>query len=73
MADLTTSQNIINSLTFSALGIAVLIMAFVLVDAITPRVPIWKEIVEKQNQALAVLMAGFLIGVALIIAAAVHG
>ena len=66
-------HNVINSLVFSVIGIVMLIAAFVVVDIITPRYNLWKEIVEKQNIAMAVLLAGFLLGVAAIIAAAVHG
>lgn len=64
---------VINSLVFSAIGIVTLIVAFVITDLITPKVSVWKEIVEKQNIALAILLGCFLIGVGLIIAAAVHG
>jgi putative membrane protein len=64
---------VVNSLVFSVIGIVMLIAAFVVVDIITPRYHLWREIVEKQNIAMAVLLAGFLLGVAVIIAAAVHG
>ncbi len=64
---------IFNSLIFSGIGIVMLILAFAVVDIITPRYNVWKEIVEKQNQSLAILLSGFLIGVAIIIGAAVHG
>ena len=64
---------VINSLVFSAIGIVMLIVAFVVTDIITPHYSVWKEIVEKQNIALSILLGAFLIGVALIIAAAVHG
>lgn len=65
--------NVVNSLVFSAVGILTLILAFVFADVITPRTSLWKEVIEKQNLALAILLGCFLIGVALIIAAAVHG
>ena len=64
---------VINSFVFSVIGIVMLIAAFAVVDIITPRYNLWKEIVDKQNIAMAVLLAGFLLGVAVIIAAAVHG
>ena len=70
---LVNMHYVVNSLVFSVIGIVVLIAAFVVVDIITPRYNLWKEIVEKQNIAMAVLLAGFLLGVALIIASAVHG
>ena len=64
---------VVNSLVFSAVGILALIVAFVFIDLITPKYPLWKLIVEKQNMALAVVVSAFLIGVSLSIAAAVHG
>jgi putative membrane protein len=66
-------QNVVNSLVFSGIGILAMIVAFAVVDMITLRYNLWLEIVEKQNLALAVLLGAFLIGTALIIAAAVHG
>lgn len=66
-------SGIANSLVFSGVGIFMLIAAFVIADILTPRYSLWKEIVEKQNVALSILLGCFLIGVALVIAAAVHG
>jgi uncharacterized membrane protein YjfL (UPF0719 family) len=73
MDNLISGHAVINSLVFSGIGIVVLILAFVIVDIITPKCPIWKEIIEKQNVAVSIVMGSFLIGVAIIIAAAVHG
>ena len=66
-------QSVVNSLVFSGIGIVAMVVAFAVVDLITVRYNLWLEIVEKQNLALAVLLGAFLIGTALIIAAAVHG
>ena len=71
--EMFTTPAVTNSLIFSAVGIVMLIVAFFVADILTLRYALLKEIVEKQNLALAILMAGFLIGVAMIIAAAVHG
>jgi uncharacterized membrane protein YjfL (UPF0719 family) len=71
--ELINLHALISVLIFSGIGIVVLISTFVLIDLLTPHYHIWKEIVEKQNTALAVLLGAFTIGIALIIAAAVHG
>jgi putative membrane protein len=71
--ELFNLHNIINTLVFAGIGIAVLIVAFIIVDLLTPHYSLWKEIVEKQNQALAILLGAFTLGLALIIAAALHG
>ncbi len=73
MEHLINMQYVINSLVFLAIGMVMLIVAFAVIDLITPRYHVWREIVEKQNLALAVLFGAFLIGVAMIIATAVHG
>lgn len=64
---------IFNSLIFSVIGIVVLVLAFVFVDILTPRYKLLVEVVEKNNLPLAVLLGAYLIGVAIIISAAVHG
>lgn len=65
-------QPVINSIIYSALGIAILIVAFVLVEVLTPRHNIRKEILENKNIALAVLAGCFMLSVAIIIASAIH-
>ena len=65
--------SVVNALVFSGLGIVVLILAFAVIDIITAKYHLWREIVEKQNIALSILIGSFLIGVALIISSAVRG
>lgn len=63
---------VVASVVYSFLGIAVLVISFVVVEKITPQ-NLWKEIVEKQNKALAMMAAAFMIAIALIISSAIHG
>ncbi len=67
-----TNAPILSSLLFSAIGILVFIVAFVAIDRATPY-HLWREINEKQNVALAILIGAAMIGIALIISAAIHG
>jgi putative membrane protein len=60
-----------NALLYSILGILIFILAFVIIDKVTP-FHLWKEIVEDKNVALAVLIGAMSIGICIIIAAAVH-
>ena len=69
--DLINPQVLVNSLIFSLLGVIVFWIAFVIIDKITPY-DLWKEIVEKQNQALATIVAAMCLGIAIIVAAAIH-
>jgi len=62
---------ILNALVFALLGIMIFMVAFAILDKVTPY-QLWKEIVEEQNMALAVLIGAVSLGVCIIIAAAVH-
>ena len=64
-------QNLINAVVFAALGILVFGLSFIIVDRLTPY-HLWKEVVQEQNLAVAVLVGAMSIGIAIIIAAAVH-
>jgi putative membrane protein len=63
--------NFLNALLYSALGIVIFVLAFFLVDRLTPY-HLWKEIVQDKNVALAILIGAMSIGMCIIIAAAVH-
>ena len=62
---------ILSSVVFSLVGIVILGICFWIFEKVTPE-NIWKEIIEKQNLALAIVSAAFMIAMAIIIAAAVH-
>jgi putative membrane protein len=63
---------VVSTAVFAGIGLAVFGIAFWLMVKIAP-FSVKKEIEEDQNTALAVIMAGVLIGISLIIAAAVSG
>jgi putative membrane protein len=62
---------LLNALVYAALGIVIFVIAFAIVDKLTPY-HLWHEIVEDKNIALAVLVGAMSIGMCIIIAAAVH-
>lgn len=66
------AQPVLNSILYSFLGIAVLVIAFVVVEKLTPKHNLWKEIVEKQNTALAIVAGFFMLAIAIIVASAIH-
>ncbi|KLT68957.1 DUF350 domain-containing protein [Flavobacterium sp. ABG] len=70
--DLIHYQPIINSILFSFLGIIILLVAYFIIEKITPE-NTWKEVVEKNNVAVAIVLASFIIGISMIISAAIHG
>ena len=63
---------LVSTAVFAGIGLAVFGIAFWLMTKLAP-FSIKKEIEEDQNTALAIIMAGVLIGISLIIAAAVSG
>lgn len=65
-------EAVISSAVFAGIGLAVFAIAFWLMTRLAP-FSVKKEIEEDQNVALAVIMAGVLIGISLIIAAAISG
>jgi uncharacterized membrane protein YjfL (UPF0719 family) len=60
------------SLGYSLLGVAILVVCFVLIDWLAPE-KLWMEILKKQNKALAIMAAAFMIALAIIISSAIHG
>ncbi len=65
-------QPIVNSIIFSVLGIIILLAAYFIIEKITPE-NTWKEVVEKNNVAVAIVLAAFIIGISMIVSAAIHG
>jgi putative membrane protein len=60
-----------NSLIYSLLGVAVFWLSFLVIDKMTPY-HLWQEINEKQNMALAIVVGAMCLGIAVIVAAAIH-
>ncbi|HEX7243306.1 MAG TPA: DUF350 domain-containing protein [Longimicrobiaceae bacterium] len=65
-------NNILAALVYAVLGIVIFAVALIAVDRATPGT-LWKEIIEEHNTALAVMMAGVSIALALVISAAISG
>ena len=71
--DFINPQFLFNSLIFSVLGVVVFALAFVIIDKLTPSIDLWKEICEKQNIAVAIVVGAMCLGIAVIVAASIHG
>lgn len=63
--------HVLASVVYSFVGIILLIIAFWVVEMITPE-NIWKEVSQNKNVALAIVIASFILGISLIIASAIH-
>ena len=73
MNEIVNLHYVANALVFSGIGLLVFGIGFALLDIMTPKVSIWKELVEKQNIAVAIFLASVMYGIATIIASAIHG
>ena len=62
---------LIGSIVYSVIGILLVGLAFFVVDKITPY-DLWKELIESRNQALATVVAAFVLAISIIVAAAIH-
>lgn len=63
---------LLTTVVFVAIGLAVFAVAFLLVVLIAP-FSVKKEIEEDHNTALAIIIGALIIGIAIIIAAAIQG
>ena len=63
---------VFTTLVFSLVGIVLFALAFFIIVKIAP-FSTRKEIEEDQNTALAILIGSVIIGIAMIVASAVHG
>ena len=63
---------IFQCLIFSAIGLGMFGIAFAMFEKLI-KVSIRKEIVEDQNTSLGIAMAGMMIAIAIIVAAAISG
>lgn len=63
---------LVASVVYSLLGMAVFALGFLIIRWVTP-FSIRKEIEEDQNTSLGIVIGSIVIGLAIIIAAAIHG
>jgi uncharacterized membrane protein YjfL (UPF0719 family) len=62
---------VFGSILYALIGIFIFWLAFLLIDKLTPY-DLWRELVEKQNVALGMVVAAMSLGICVIVAAAIH-
>ena len=70
--DILSMKPILNSIIFSILGIIILLIAYFIIEKLTPE-NTWKEVAQKNNTAVAIVFGALIIGISMIISAAIHG
>ncbi|MBC7435006.1 MAG: DUF350 domain-containing protein [Bdellovibrionales bacterium] len=62
---------VFGSILYALIGVIVFWLCFIIIDKFTPY-QLWHELVDKQNTALAIVVAAMCLGVSIIVAAAIH-
>jgi len=57
---------------YSVIGLLIFLLMFFIIEKVTPG-NLWKQIIEEKNVAAAIVVAASLIGISIIIAAAIVG
>jgi putative membrane protein len=70
--DILTMKPVLASIIFSLLGIVILLIGYFIIEKLTPE-NTWEQISKNNNVALAIVFAAFIIGMSMIISAAIHG
>jgi putative membrane protein len=65
-------KGLVASMLFSAVGLAVFVAGFYVIRLLLP-FDVYKEIETDHNVALGVVIGSFVLGLSIIIAAAIHG
>ena len=72
LLDRTFLSHLLGSVVFALVGVFAFAIAFLVMAKVTP-FSIRKEIEEDHNTAFAIVIAAVILGIALIVAATVHG
>lgn len=70
--DMINIKYIVDSAVYSFLGIIILLVCFFIIEKATPD-NLWKELIEKQNKAVAIVAAALILAIAIIVSSAIHG
>ena len=65
-------ESVVASVVYSLIGLGVFVLGFMVLRAILP-FDVHKELEHDQNTAVGVVIGSFVLGLAIIIAAAIHG
>jgi putative membrane protein len=66
------TRPVLDSIIYSALGTVILLISFALIEKVLP-FSMRKEIAEDHNTSLGIILGAFILGVSLIISAAIRG
>ena len=61
-------MNVLSAVVFGVIGIALMILGYKAFDWVTPKLDVEKELMDKQNLAVAIVVGAVFIGVSILIA-----
>jgi putative membrane protein len=64
---------LISSVVFGLIGIVLMILGYKVFDWITPKIDVERELVERNNLAVAIVVAAIILGSSIVTAAVVGG
>jgi len=59
------------ALIYAAIGLVLFAVAFVVVDRLTPY-SLWRELIDQQNTALAIVVGAVALGISIIVSSAIR-
>jgi uncharacterized membrane protein YjfL (UPF0719 family) len=62
---------LVMSVTFGVVGLMLIIFGFKLLDWVTPRIDVQKELAERHNMAVGVVVGAMILGVSYVVAHAI--
>ncbi len=72
MEHLVDLKDVTGSVVYAVIGGIVFALAFMIFDRLTPY-SLWRELIQRRNTALAIVVAAIALGLSIIIAAAILG
>ncbi|MEK6814428.1 MAG: DUF350 domain-containing protein [Nitrospirota bacterium] len=64
-------QPMLAALVYAVIGLGIFAIAFIVVDRLTPY-HLWKEIIDEQNTALAIIVGAVAVGISIIVSSAIR-
>lgn len=69
----TFYKAVVSAVTFGLCGIVLVIVGFKLFDWVTPKIDVEKELAERNNTAVAIVVAAIILGISYVAGHAIGG
>ena len=69
----TMGEALLAAAAFGLVGLVLVLLGFKAFDGVTPKIDVQKELTENKNNAVAIVAAAVIIGVAIVVSKAIAG